>query len=62
LKFKIESSVTAGVTFTHYHVAMYGWDLRQSYNMLLSMGGAYRNYGKLTHASVQKKYWIIKEI
>jgi hypothetical protein len=24
-------------------VAMYGWDLRRNYNMLLSMGGAYRN-------------------
>jgi len=29
---------------------MYGWDLRRNYNMLQSMGGAYRNYGKLTHA------------
>ena len=30
--------------------AMYGSDLRQNYNMLLSMGGTYRNYGKLTYA------------
>ena len=29
---------------------MYGWDLRRNYNMLLSLGGAFRNYGKLTHA------------
>ena len=33
-----------------YDNDMYGWDLRRNYNMLLSLGGAFRNYGKLTHA------------
>jgi hypothetical protein len=38
----------SGCSFhTSSHVAMYGWDIRRNYNMLLSMGGAYRNYGKL---------------
>ena len=29
---------------------MHGWGLHRNYNMLLGMGGVYRNYWNLTHA------------